>query len=91
MSKYVKIDLYRHICLFFSTGSPNPKILHVLASVFFRLDFFVHTPTLISMFPGELSYEEFMGGIQNDEFLLRTLTHSLDLSNIVQRIQGDVP
>jgi hypothetical protein len=43
------------------------------------------------MFPGELSYDEFMGGIQNDEMLLRTLTHSLDLSHIVQRIQGDVP
>ncbi|CAL8353313.1 unnamed protein product [Gadus morhua 'NCC'] len=40
---------------------------------------------------GELSYDEFMGGIQNDEMLLRTLTHSLDLSHIVQRIQGGVP
>ena len=49
------------------------------------------TLTHMSMFPGELSYDEFMGGIQNDEMLLRTLTHSLDLSHIVQRIQGDVP
>ncbi|CAL8336936.1 unnamed protein product [Lota lota] len=40
---------------------------------------------------GELSYEEFMEGIQNDETLLRALTQSLDLSYIVQRLQGEIP
>lgn len=41
-------------------------------------------------FPGELSYEEFMEGVQNDEMLLRTLTESLDLTHIVQKIQGEM-
>ncbi|KAM3621730.1 uncharacterized protein V6R79_015283 [Siganus canaliculatus] len=39
---------------------------------------------------GELSYEEFMEGIQKDEMLLKTLTESLDLSHIVQKIQGEL-
>ncbi|XP_068172026.1 guanylyl cyclase-activating protein 1 [Antennarius striatus] len=39
---------------------------------------------------GELSYEEFMEGIQNDEMLLKTLTESLDLSHIVKKIQGEL-
>ncbi|XP_056156564.1 guanylyl cyclase-activating protein 1 [Lampris incognitus] len=39
---------------------------------------------------GELSYEEFVEGIQNDEMLLATLTESLDLTHIVQRIQGEI-
>lgn len=39
---------------------------------------------------GQLSLEEFVGGIQNDEKLLRTLTESLDLSQIVQRIRGEI-
>ncbi|XP_029991337.1 guanylyl cyclase-activating protein 1 [Sphaeramia orbicularis] len=39
---------------------------------------------------GELSYEEFMEGVQNDEMLLKTLTESLDLSHIVQKIQGEM-
>ncbi|XP_061778709.1 guanylyl cyclase-activating protein 1 isoform X2 [Nerophis ophidion] len=39
---------------------------------------------------GELSYEEFMGGVQEDEMLLKTLTQSLDLSHIVQKIQGEL-
>uniref|UniRef100_A0A672IS59 Guanylyl cyclase-activating protein 1 n=1 Tax=Salarias fasciatus TaxID=181472 RepID=A0A672IS59_SALFA len=38
---------------------------------------------------GELSYEEFMEGVQNDEMLLKTLTESLDLSHIVHKIQGE--
>ncbi|KAK0137828.1 Guanylyl cyclase-activating protein 1 [Merluccius polli] len=40
---------------------------------------------------GELSYEEFTEGIQNDEMLRRTLTQSLDLTHIVQRLQGGIP
>ncbi|XP_028301977.1 guanylyl cyclase-activating protein 1 [Gouania willdenowi] len=39
---------------------------------------------------GELSYEEFMEGVQNDEMLLATLTESLDLSHIVKKIQGEI-
>ncbi|XP_029286504.1 LOW QUALITY PROTEIN: guanylyl cyclase-activating protein 1 [Cottoperca gobio] len=39
---------------------------------------------------GELSYGEFMEGIQNDEMLLRTLTESLDLTHIVQIIRGEI-
>ncbi|XP_028261410.1 guanylyl cyclase-activating protein 1-like [Parambassis ranga] len=39
---------------------------------------------------GELSYEEFMEGVQNDEVLLRTLTESLDITHIVQKIQGEM-
>ncbi|KAM8756260.1 guanylyl cyclase-activating protein 1 [Acanthopagrus schlegelii] len=39
---------------------------------------------------GELSYEEFMEGVQKDEMLLKTLTESLDLSHIVQKIQGEL-
>ena len=42
------------------------------------------------VFSGELSYEEFMEGVQNDEMLLKTLTESLDLSHIVQKIQGEI-
>lgn len=41
-------------------------------------------------FSGELSYEEFMEGVQNDEMLLKTLTESLDLTHIVQKIQGEI-
>lgn len=41
-------------------------------------------------FPGELSYEEFMEGIQKDEMLLKTLTESLDLTHIVDKIQGEI-
>lgn len=41
-------------------------------------------------FPGELSYEEFMEGVQGDEMLLKTLTESLDLTHIVQKIQGEI-
>lgn len=41
-------------------------------------------------FPGELSYEEFMEGVQNDEMLLKMLTESLDLSHIVNKIQGEL-
>ncbi|CAK6955543.1 guanylyl cyclase-activating protein 1-like [Scomber scombrus] len=39
---------------------------------------------------GELSYEEFMEGVQNDEMLLKMLTESLDLSHIVNKIQGEL-
>ncbi|XP_074531912.1 guanylyl cyclase-activating protein 1 [Halichoeres trimaculatus] len=39
---------------------------------------------------GELSYEEFMEGIQKDETLLKMLTESLDLTHIVQKIQGEI-
>lgn len=39
---------------------------------------------------GELSYEEFMEGIQNDEMLLKTLTESLDISHIVDKIRGEM-
>ncbi|KAK5872401.1 hypothetical protein PBY51_013109 [Eleginops maclovinus] len=39
---------------------------------------------------GELSYEEFMEGIQNDEMLLATLTESLDITHIVNKIQGEI-
>ncbi|XP_049894305.1 guanylyl cyclase-activating protein 1 [Epinephelus moara] len=39
---------------------------------------------------GELSYEEFMEGIQNDEELLMTLTECMDLTHIVQKIQGEM-
>lgn len=31
-----------------------------------------------------------MEGVQNDEMLLRMLTESLDLSHIVQKIQGEI-
>uniref|UniRef100_A0A8C5ELL2 Guanylyl cyclase-activating protein 1 n=1 Tax=Gouania willdenowi TaxID=441366 RepID=A0A8C5ELL2_GOUWI len=47
--------------------------------------------TLLSVISaGELSYEEFMEGVQNDEMLLATLTESLDLSHIVKKIQGEI-
>ncbi|XP_028430866.1 guanylyl cyclase-activating protein 1 [Perca flavescens] len=39
---------------------------------------------------GELSYEEFMEGIQNDEMLLMTLTQNLDITHIVEIIQGEI-
>ncbi|XP_067093022.1 guanylyl cyclase-activating protein 1 [Osmerus mordax] len=39
---------------------------------------------------GQLSMEEFMEGIQGDEVLLRTLTDSLDLTQIVQKIRGEL-
>ncbi|XP_069007142.1 guanylyl cyclase-activating protein 1 [Embiotoca jacksoni] len=39
---------------------------------------------------GELSYEEFIDGVQNDEMLLKMLTESLDLSHIVQKIEGEL-
>ncbi|XP_012682832.1 guanylyl cyclase-activating protein 1 [Clupea harengus] len=39
---------------------------------------------------GELSYEEFMEGIQSDEKLLERFTQSLDLSHIVTKIHGDI-
>ncbi|XP_041639514.1 guanylyl cyclase-activating protein 1 [Cheilinus undulatus] len=39
---------------------------------------------------GELSYEEFMEGVQKDEMLLKMLTESLDLSHIIQKIQGEI-
>ncbi|XP_019942124.1 guanylyl cyclase-activating protein 1 [Paralichthys olivaceus] len=39
---------------------------------------------------GELSYDEFMEGVLNDEMLLKTLTESLDLTHIVHRIQGEM-
>uniref|UniRef100_A0A8C6WS07 Guanylyl cyclase-activating protein 1 n=1 Tax=Neogobius melanostomus TaxID=47308 RepID=A0A8C6WS07_9GOBI len=39
---------------------------------------------------GELSYEEFMEGVQNDEGLLKILTESLDLTHILHNIQGEL-
>ncbi|XP_049589582.1 guanylyl cyclase-activating protein 1-like isoform X2 [Syngnathus scovelli] len=39
---------------------------------------------------GELSYEEFIGGVQEDEMLLKMLTQNLDISHIVQKIQGEM-
>ncbi|KAE8298594.1 Guanylyl cyclase-activating protein 1 [Larimichthys crocea] len=39
---------------------------------------------------GELSYEEFMEGIQNDEMLLKTLTECLDLTHILTKIEGEM-
>ncbi|XP_076003517.1 guanylyl cyclase-activating protein 1 [Genypterus blacodes] len=39
---------------------------------------------------GQLSYEEFMEGVQNDEMLQKTLTECLDLTHIVEKIQGEV-
>ncbi|KAM3877824.1 guanylyl cyclase-activating protein 1-like [Diretmus argenteus] len=39
---------------------------------------------------GELSYEEFVEGIQNDEMLRKTLTERLDISHIVEKIQGEL-
>ncbi|XP_048354337.1 guanylyl cyclase-activating protein 1 [Sphaerodactylus townsendi] len=38
---------------------------------------------------GELSLEEFMDGVQKDEFLLGILTRSLDLTHIVRMIKHD--
>ncbi|NP_001087904.1 guanylate cyclase activator 1A S homeolog isoform X1 [Xenopus laevis] len=38
---------------------------------------------------GELSLEEFIEGVQRDEFLLNVLTRSLDLKHIVHMIQND--
>lgn len=38
--------------------------------------------------PGELSLEEFVEGVQNDQMLLDTLTRSLDLTRIVRRLQN---
>lgn len=46
--------------------------------------------SLFVPFPGELSYEEFMEGVQNDEMLLKTLTESLDLSHIISKIKGEM-
>lgn len=37
---------------------------------------------------GELSLEEFVEGVQNDQMLLDTLTRSLDLTRIVRRLQN---
>lgn len=42
------------------------------------------------LFPGELSYEEFMEGVQKDETLLKMLTESLDLTHIVKKIEGEI-
>ncbi|XP_034442040.1 guanylyl cyclase-activating protein 1 [Hippoglossus hippoglossus] len=39
---------------------------------------------------GQLSYDEFIEGVLNDEMLLKTLTESLDLTHIVQKIQGEI-
>ncbi|KAJ8258786.1 hypothetical protein COCON_G00177980 [Conger conger] len=39
---------------------------------------------------GELSLEEFMEGVQNDEQLLEMMTKSLDVSHIVKKIQGEI-
>ncbi|XP_006628570.1 guanylyl cyclase-activating protein 1 [Lepisosteus oculatus] len=38
---------------------------------------------------GELSLEEFMEGVQNDDMLLDVLTQSLDLTHIMEMIQGE--
>ncbi|XP_077459023.1 guanylyl cyclase-activating protein 1-like isoform X2 [Stigmatopora argus] len=39
---------------------------------------------------GELSFEEFMDGVQHDQMLLNMLTQSLDISHIVEKIQGEM-
>ncbi|XP_051549765.1 guanylyl cyclase-activating protein 1-like [Myxocyprinus asiaticus] len=39
---------------------------------------------------GELSLEEFMGGIQGDDKLLQMLTQSLDLSHVVNKIYNEI-
>ncbi|XP_051551256.1 guanylyl cyclase-activating protein 1-like [Myxocyprinus asiaticus] len=39
---------------------------------------------------GELSLEEFMGGIQGDDMLLQMLTQSLDLSHVVNKIYSEI-
>lgn len=39
---------------------------------------------------GELSYEEFMEGVQQDEDLLKMLTESLDLTHIIRKIYGEL-
>ncbi|XP_077582058.1 guanylyl cyclase-activating protein 1-like [Stigmatopora nigra] len=39
---------------------------------------------------GELSFEEFMDGVQHDQMLLKMLTESLDISHIVEKIQGEM-
>lgn len=46
-------------------------------------------PSFLSVL-GELSYEEFIEGIQNDETLLKMLTESLDLTHIMQKIEGHI-
>lgn len=43
-----------------------------------------------SVLSGELSYEEFIEGVQNDETLLKMLTESLDLTHIMLKIQGQM-
>ena len=50
----------------------------------------LHSVCSFVHFPGELSYDEFMEGIQKDEMLLKMLTESLDLSHIVEKIQGEM-
>lgn len=45
---------------------------------------------LLPVPPGELSYEEFVDGVQKDETLLKMLTESLDLTHIIQKIGGEV-
>lgn len=44
----------------------------------------------VSVLSGELSYEEFIEGVQNDETLLKMLTESLDLTHIMQKIEGQM-
>ncbi|XP_026162115.1 guanylyl cyclase-activating protein 1 [Mastacembelus armatus] len=39
---------------------------------------------------GELSFKEFVEGVQSDDTLRKTLTETLDLTHIVQKIQGDM-
>ncbi|XP_051979470.1 guanylyl cyclase-activating protein 1-like [Xyrauchen texanus] len=39
---------------------------------------------------GQLSLEEFMGGIQGDDTLLDMLTQSLDLSHVVNKIYNEI-
>ncbi|XP_029429296.1 guanylyl cyclase-activating protein 1 [Rhinatrema bivittatum] len=38
---------------------------------------------------GELSLDEFLGGVQKDELLLEVLTRSLDLKHIIRMIRDD--
>lgn len=49
-----------------------------------------HLFFFISVLSGELSYEEFIEGVQNDETLLKMLTESLDLTHIMQKIEGQM-
>uniref|UniRef100_A0A4W5QLS3 Uncharacterized protein n=1 Tax=Hucho hucho TaxID=62062 RepID=A0A4W5QLS3_9TELE len=91
----VYLDLCFRLFFLLKDSFVSQCLLEINSPLLFHIILFVRQGLMFMCVcvcvPGELSLEEFMEGIQNDEKLLETLTESLDLIHHQQDPGRDEP